>query len=198
MEDGLKVITAVLGGSRIKHDEPLKYHTLNHLEEKAYNFYIATTQKELVEVLNLTLELKTPIQTIGAGIEFSPKENSPECLVVKNRTHAIKLSGIKGKIGQNGLGIESALLEIDSGNSIHKINEYLREQNLSLVSKIQNDEATIGDELKINQQLQNMVETVKIWDNGVIDQTNILDLQKEDLVLSVILRVQAKIQNESV
>jgi UDP-N-acetylenolpyruvoylglucosamine reductase len=191
MDEGLKILKSVLGESRLKENEPLKYHLNLETETAAEFFYIATSQKELIDILNMCEELKVDFQILGAGQKLNLSKPQLNGLTIKNRSNAIKLSGIKGKVGAAGLGIESALLEVDSGTSIQKLNDYLLEQKLVGVDILHGLETTVGDSVKTNPSLQNMTETIKIWDNGVVVEMTIIEL-KEEVILSVVLRVHAR------
>lgn len=191
MDDGLKIIKNVLSDARVKQNEPLRYHSPEQPETIADFFYIATNQKELVDILNLCTDLKVPFQILGSGVKLDFSKKVLTGLTIKNRASAIKLSGIKGKMRPGGLGIESALLEVDSGVSIQKLNDYLLDQNLNSVDILDALETTVGDSIKTNSSMQNMVETIKIWEHGTLDETTIADY-KEEIVISVVLRVKAK------
>ncbi len=191
MDDGIKIITNMLGRARLKSDEPLKYHLNPDSELIASNFYIATSQKELIEILNICNDLKIPFNVLGSGQSLKTENKILAGITIKNRANAIKLSGIKGKIGVNGLGIESALLEVDSGVSVQKLNDYLHSQNLAVLDVVDSFETTIGDSINSNSSLKNMVETIKIWEHGMLDEVSIIDY-KNEIVVAVILRVRAK------
>lgn len=191
MDDGLKIITNILGFERVKSDEPLKYHQGQTTETTADYFYIATTQKELVDTLNLCLDLKVNFTVLGAGAKNPITSSKLSGLTIKNRAHAIKLSGIKGKFGTGGLGIESALLEVESGVSVGKLNEYLHQEGLAEVETV-DSEVTVGDEIGQNIHLRNMTEAIKIWENGVEEKVSVVDVKDEYLILSVVLRVHSK------
>ena len=125
MEDRYKLIAAALGEERVKYDERLIHHTYTKLKSRAEIFYIATTLKELIAVLDLAYELKIPYLVLGAGTKYLTKRADIKGLVIKNRTTQIKIGAIKGKVSTSGLGIEEAQIEVDSGVSINKLNDFL-------------------------------------------------------------------------
>ncbi len=188
----LKIITKLLGSERVKLDENLLYFTNSKLDKKAEAFYIVTTQKELVEVLDLCSEIKLPFLILGNGTKIDFPNNF-EGLVIKNRTSNIKISGIKGKVSKDGLGIEEALVEADSGVSISKLNTYLDEQGLSRLKFVSTEEGTLGGTIFYDMVLSSQTHKIKIWSKGFISEIDIIDLKSSgNAVLSLILNMKAK------
>src|SRR6266542_3434036 len=118
MDDKIKLLTFALGQERVKLNEKLSYHTFSKLGGPAKAFYIATSQKELILALDTSLELKIPYLILGSGTKILPSKNGFEGLVIKNRTSSIKIGGVKGKVSAKGIGVEEALVEVDSGVSL--------------------------------------------------------------------------------
>lgn len=192
-EDKIKLLIAELGEERIKINEPLKYHTFSKLGGPAQVFYIATTIKELIKILDLSYELKIPYQVFGSGTKLLVSDKGFKGLMVKNRTGFLKLSGIKGKVGKDGIGIEEALVEIDSGVSLNRLNEFLKEQNLKVIDGFSSLKSTVGGAIFLDEQLRFQAQQVKIWDRG--DVLNILvdDLNlKNHIVLSIVIKVKSQ------
>src|SRR5690349_14276111 len=104
MDNKAKLIVAQLGEERVKFKENLSYHTYTKIGGEAEFFYIATNQNELSGVLDLAFELKVPFLILGGGTKIIIPEGGFEGLVIKNRTSSIKISGIKGKVGKEGVG----------------------------------------------------------------------------------------------
>ncbi len=190
----LNLLVQTYGSERIKFDEKLAYHTFSKLGGPAEAFFIATSQKELISILDSALELKIPYFVFGSGTKMLVSDQGIKGLVIKNRTGNIKIGGIKGKVGRNGIGIEEALIDVDSGVSINKLNEFLKEQNLKEFEGVNSHSATVGGAILLDPQLQSMATNVKVWENGGvfdIDQTELR--RNRHIILSIVFKVKAKI-----
>lgn len=193
MDEKFKIIVSLLGSERVKLGEKLFHHTYTKLNSEAEGFYIATNQRELVEVLNLVYELKIPFFVIGSGTKFLTKKKIIRGLVIKNRTSSIKIGAIKGKVSLSGIGIEEAQVEVDSGVSVNRLNEFLNEQNLKLLQGISSSLSTIGGAIFIDSNLQYLSQQIKVWDKGDIETIDILSLdRKKHVILSVVFKVKAR------
>ena len=190
MEEKFKILEQVLGKDRVKFDESLKYHLANPSDAKAECLYIATSVLELERVLNLARELKIPFFLFGSGTKIFINENI-KGIAVKNRAAGIKISGVKGKVSNKGIGVEEAMVEAESGVSIKKLNDYLREQKLKLFDFPVIQGATIGGSLYITPALLDAAQKIKVWSDGEISDIDTLDLKREDIVVSVIFKVKA-------
>lgn len=182
-----------LGEARLKLDESLHYHTGSKLDILSEAFYIASSQKELLHCLDLCLELGIQFRILGYdNIEQSKKTKRIDNLVIKNRTHQIKISGIKGKFVIGSMGIDQVLLEIDSGVSLKELKEYFEKGKLVQPIFIANENFTIGEVLATEFGVQGMIENIKVWEKGVTEEVNILEFNpKKQTVLSVIVRVKS-------
>jgi UDP-N-acetylenolpyruvoylglucosamine reductase len=191
MQEKFKILVQALGKERIKFDEPLKYHLANPTEALAECFYIATTIKELEEVLNLANELKIPFFLLGSGTKVFFADEGLTGLIIKNRTSGIKISGVKGKVSVKGIGVEEAMVEAESGVSIKKLNDFLQEQKLRLFNFPFIPNSTIGGSLYVTPPLSDTVQKIKVWSEGEISDIDTLELKRGDIVLSVIFKVKA-------
>jgi UDP-N-acetylenolpyruvoylglucosamine reductase len=190
MKDALKLLERELGAVRVKYNESLKYHLASGFDVSAECFYIATTIKELTQVLDLTRELKIPFFLFGAGTKVLISKKI-EGLTIKNRTSGIRVSGVKGKVSVNGIGVDEAMVEIESGVSLQKTNEFLKDQKLRQFNFPYIPNSTIGGALYVTPPLQDLTQKVKIWSDGEISETEVYDLKRTDIVLSIIIKVKA-------
>ncbi len=193
MEDKIKQVIAVLGPERVKMGEKLSYHAFSQLGGEAAAFFIATNQKEFIQALDTVYQLQVPYYILGNGTKMLIPEVGLPGLVIKNRTSAIKIGGIKGKVGREGLGIEEATLEVDSGVSLGVLNEYLSKQNLQEIIGLSSTNATLGGSLLIDPVLSRTVDLVKVWEAGDIFNISPSELKKiGQVIISVVLKVKAK------
>jgi UDP-N-acetylmuramate dehydrogenase len=192
MDDKLDLLKAELGEVRVKSDELIKYHTYSKLGGPAQWFYIATSQKELLLVLNTCYELKVPYFLIGSGTKVMISDKGLRGLVIKNRSVIIKLGAIKGKVGKDGLGIEEAQIESDSGVLLGRLNEYLRGQKLQEINGISSVHSTVGGALFLDPALLELTEIIKVWQDGDVFEIKPFELQRnKHIIISAIFRVKA-------
>lgn len=192
MDDKLDLLKAALGEVRVKEGELIRYHTYSKLGGPAQYFYIATSQKELLLGLNTCYELKIPYFLIGSGTKVMISEKGLQNVVIKNRSTQIKLGAIKGKVGKDGLGIEEAQIEADSGVLLGRLNEYLRGQKLKEITGLSSVHSTIGGALFLDPVLLELTEIIKVWQDGEAFEIKPFELQRnKHVIISAILRVKA-------
>lgn len=194
LAEKIKLLSDTLGQDRIKMGEDMSYHTYSKLGGVAEYFFIATTKKELVQILNLVNELKVRYFVFGNGTKILVSEQGIDGLVIKNRADAIKIGGIKGKVGREGIGIEEALIEVDSGLSLIKLNDYLKSQKLKEFDLRVAKAGTVGGSFFLDPQLQSASQRIEVWNNGEVFEKEIIDLNRtKDIILSVVFKVRAKV-----
>lgn len=193
MEEKIKFLVNNLGFARLKEDELLKYHTYNQLGGTADFFYIATTQRELEQILKMVFDLKIPYLILGNGTKLVLPENGFRGLVIKNRTGIIKIGGVKGKVSPTGIGVEEALVEVDSGVSINKLNEFLQKQHLRSLQGISSLHSSVGGSIFLDPVLQEQTQKIKIWEDNEIKEIESEELKRDgQVVLSVVLKIKAQ------
>lgn len=192
MKEKIKILKQVLGNVRVKLDEPLKYHLETAPKGNAQVFYIATNLKELEQAINLSQELEIPFLLIGSGTKTVIPDSGLSGFVIKNRASGIKISGVKGKVSSKGIGVDEAMIEVESGVSFQKLNNFLGEQGLSPLEFPDSANSTIGGSFIEASLLQDMTQKIKVWSEGQVFDIDIIDYKKGDYILSVILKVRSK------
>lgn len=188
----LKLLIDSLGKERVKLNEKLIYHAINKTNCIAEALYIATTQNELISCLNMCNQLKIRYTVIGSGTKFISPRKFLHGLTIKNRTNKIKISGIKGKVGRGSLGIEEALVEVDSGAAVGKLNEFLKKQGLMELYILSSKYATIGGSIFFDPDIRMYTQKIRVWEKEDIFDTLIKDLkQSSHIVLFVTLKIKA-------
>lgn len=191
MKEKIKILKQVLGDVRVKLDEPLKYHLENAPSGIARVFYIATNLRELEQALNLSYELKIPFFLVGSGTKMVKADKDLKGFVIKNRSSGIKISGVKGKVSQKGIGVDEAMVEAESGVSFQKLNDFLKEQKLSPLEFPFLESSTIGGSFELMPELFEVTQKIKVWSEGHVFDIDILDYKKGDYILSIILKVRS-------
>ena len=191
MKDKAKLLANVLGEIRVKLDEPLKYHLENAPLGNAEVFYIATNLKELEQALSLAHELEVPFTLVGSGTKMIVTDRGIKGFVIKNRASAVKISGVKGKVSSKGIGVDEAMIEVESGASLEKLQDYLKHQGLKQLDFPFLGNSTIGGSYASIPQLQDLTQKIKIWSDRDVFDIDILDFKKDDYIMSIILKIKS-------
>lgn len=195
MDTKYKLIIDSFGHDRFKFDEPLKDYTASGVGGPAKLFFIAFTTSELIKITKMCRELKLPYFIFGTGSRIMIFDAGFDGLVIKNRTKNIQTISVKGKVTKIGIGVEEALIEVDSGVSLNKFIEFLDSSNLSS-EEFGGVSGTIGGNLNLSKFLQTHVKSIKVLDSdSEIDDISADELSpKKHIILSAVFNVKAKIK----
>lgn len=193
MDGKFKLIVDSFGKDRFKFNEPLKDYTALQVGGPARLFFIAFTTPELTKIIKTCRDLKLPYFIFGTGTKIMISDNGFEGLVIKNRTKNIQTVSVKGKVTKFGIGVEEALVEVDSGVSISRFIEYLESQNLQS-EQFYGIPGSIGGNLLLSRFLQNATKSIKVLDlSSEVEQTSALELSaKKHIILSAVFKIKAK------
>lgn len=192
MDEKLKLIVSSFGQTRVKFNEPLANQMASGFGGPAKLFFIAFTTSELTKIISIARELKVPIMIFGTGSKMMISDQGFEGLVIKNRTQLIKIVGVKGKVSKKFLGVDEAIVEVDSGVGIKTLYDFLQKQGLE--NKIlEGLIGTIGGNLFINRSLQEATQGINIFNlNGKIEQIKVTSLSlHKHVILSAVLRFKS-------
>lgn len=194
MDEKLRIIAKTFGEEKFKFDEDLKYHTALKKGGFAGLFFVSFSQKELIKLVTVCNELYVPYVVIGTGSKAIFLDKDFNGLVIKNRTRDINTISVKGKVTRAGIGVEEAVLEVDSGVSIDKLVEYLDKEKLSS-EEFKDIPGTIGGNIFVSEILQNRAKSIKVLDlNLEVEQIQPSELSlRNHIVLSVILKIKARL-----
>lgn len=193
MDNKFKLIIDSFGIDRFKFNELLEDYTVSGTGGPAKIFFIAFTTSELVKIIDMCRQLKLPYFLFGSGSKIMISDVGFDGLVIKNRTKNIQTISVKGKVTKFGIGVEEALVEVDSGVSINKLIEYLSSARLE-TSDIGGTPGTIGGNLFLNRFLQNRTKSIKVLDlKAEIEEISVETLSlKKHIILSAVFRIKAK------
>ena len=193
MDNRYKLIVDSFGKDRFKFNEPLKDYTAHHLGGPAKLFFFAFTTSELIKIIKMSRQLKLPFFIFGTGSKMMISDLGFPGLVIKNRTKDIQTISVKGKVSRYGIGVEEALIEVDSGVSMNKFCEYLDSQNLESAG-FESIPGSIGGNLFLNRFLQTKAKSIKVLDRASdIEEITAADLKvRENIILSAVFRIKAK------
>lgn len=193
MDSKNKLIVDSFGIDRFKFDHPLKDYTVLLSEGNCKFFFIAYKTSEIIKLVKICRELEVPFFIFGSGSKIMISKSGFPGLVIKNRTSDIQTISVKGKVTKFGIGIEEAMVEVESGVSMNKFCQYLDSQGLESVEFV-NIPGTIGGNLFLNRFLQSKVKSIKILDwVSEIEKISIEELNlKKHIVLSAVFKIKAK------
>lgn len=193
MDSRFKLIIDYFGKERFKFDEPIRDYVISSLGGPAKLFFIAFTSSELIKIIDMCRQLRLPYFLFGMGSKIAISDGGFDGLVIKNRTKNIQTVSVKGKVTKFGIGVDEALIEVDSGVSINKWTEYLDSQGLE-AADFTDIGGTVGGSLFISRFLQTKVKSIKVLDqDSEIQQINVEDLRpKEHIIISAVFRIKAK------
>jgi len=193
MDNKSKLIIDSFGKDRFKFNEPLKDYTAFGVGGSARLFFIAFTERELVSIINMCRQLKLPYFLFGTGSKIMISDLGFNGLVIKNRTKNIQTVSVKGKVTKFGIGVEEAVVEVESGVSIKRWIEYLDSQGLETLG-FENIPGSIGGNLFLNRFLQNHTKSIKVLDlKSKLERINVSALSlKRHIILSAVFRIKAK------
>ena len=193
MDSKFKLIIDSFGKDRFKFNEPLKDYTFLEAGGPAKLFFIAFTAGELIKIIQMCRELKSPFFLFATGSKIMISDNGYDGLVIKNRTKNIQTISVRGKVTKFGIGVDEALIEVESGVSIKKFVEYLDSQGLESVG-FANMPGSIGGNLFLNKFLQNHAKSIKILNlQSEIDTIAAETLNaKRHIIISAVFKIKAK------
>lgn len=193
MDKKFKLIVDYFGRDRFKFDEPVSNFTALNIGGPAKLFFIVFTTRELVKLVNMCRDLRLPYFLFGTGSKIMISDQGFDGLVIKNRTKNIQTISVKGKVSRFGIGVEEALIEVDSGVSLGKFAEELEKQNFS-AEEFKNTVGSIGGNLFVSPLLQNMAKSIKVLTSD--SEVEVIEPKslrvRLHIILSAIFRIKAK------
>ena len=156
-------------------------------------FAVATTLREITRLVEDCKQLNVPFLVIGTGSKVAFSDSGFLGVVIKNRTQNIKVVSIKGKVSKKGLGLDFALIEVDSGLTLEKFTQFLSVQGLE-DGQFKDLTGSIGGNLFLNPALQERVENIRVLDeNSELRQIIWQNLSlRKHVILSVVFKINAK------
>lgn len=193
MDSKYKLIIDSFGKDRFKLNEPLKEYTALNIGGPAKLFFIVFTTLELIKIIDMCRQLNLPFFIFGTGSKIMMSDLGFAGLVIKNRTKNIHTVSVKGKVSRYGIGVDEALIGVDSGVSIGKFVEYLKSQNLA-TDDLVNIPGSIGGNLFISKILQSKVKSIKVLDlRSEVDEISAQELSlRRHIILSAVFRIRSK------
>lgn len=193
MDNKIKLITDSFGKEKFKFNEQISDHTILKVGGLAKLFFVATTPREIIRIVTEARKLKLPFLIIGTGSKIMISDNGFDGLIIRNRTKNVAVVGVRGKVSKSGVGVDEALVEVDSGVGIGMLVEFLMKQGL-FSADISNLPGSIGGNLFISRYLQSKVKNIKVINQETeIEEIEVDDLSlKKHIIVSVVFKFNAK------
>ncbi len=200
MDSKFKLIVDSFGKDRFKFDEQIKDYTALNVGGPAKLFFIAFTTAEIIKIVGMCRQLKLPYFLFGTGSKMMISDNGFDGLVIKNRTKNIHVVSVKGKATRFGIGVDEALIEVESGVSINKMVEFLDSQGLSSAG-LEGMQGSVGGNVIFSRFLQTKAKSIKVYTldpdrigvEGEVDEIEATTLSpKKHMILSAVFRIKAK------
>ncbi|MBU1032066.1 FAD-binding protein [Patescibacteria group bacterium] len=192
MESKFKLLIDSFGKERFKFNEPLKQYFATEVGGPAKLFFIVFVTQELIKIINLARDLNLPFLLFGTGSKIMISDQGFDGLVIKNRTKNIQTVSVKGKVTKYGIGVDEALVEVDSGVSIKRFMEYLDTQGLESID-FAGVPGSIGGALFVSRFLQNRTKSIKILDlkSEIAEISPGILSPKKHIIISALFRIRA-------
>lgn len=194
MESKFKLIIDSFGKDRFKYNESISDYTVSAIGGPAKLFFIVFTERELIKIIEMCRQLKLPFFLFATGSKIMISDAGFDGLVIKNRTKNIQTVSVKGKVTKSGIGVEEALIEVESGVSLKKWVEYLDSQKLDTF-EFKGLSGSIGGSLFISKSLQNHTKSIKVLDSdSEIRRINVESLSpRSHIIISAVFKIKAKV-----
>lgn len=190
--DKLRVFAGEFLANRVKFETPVGDVLSVKNNIKAKSSMVAADETELVKALDTAMGLKIPVLVLGTGLKHKFR-NDIKGILVADKTKGMKIVGIKGKVGGKGIGVDEASVEIASGESSSRVNQFLKEHGLEQLVVEENEAMTIGERLEWDTNLRSAIEKIKIWDQGQVYRCNLFEFNKSrHVIIGVIIKMKAK------
>lgn len=195
MDEKLKIIAKTFGEEKFKYNELLKYHTSLKAGGAAKLLFIAFTQDEIIKIVQICKDLEVPFFIFGTGSKMMISDSGFEGVVIKNRTRNIQTVSVKGKVKRDGIDVEEAMVEVESGVGTLKFIEYLEKNNLA-IAEFTGIPGSIGGNIFINKTLQSKAKSIKVLDQNVeVEEMQPFELSlRKHIVLSAIFKIKSKLK----
>lgn len=193
MNDKIKLITDSMGVDKFKMNQPLSEFTALKVSGPALAFFVAFTQSEIIRIVGFCRDLKVPFLLFGTGSKMMISDNGFNGVVIKNRTRNMKVLSVKGKVSKLGIGVDEALLEIESGVSMNIFADFLNKQRLNFEEFV-NIPGSIGGNLFLNMSLREKTQDIKVLEQDLTTamiKPRDLSLSKH-IILSATFKIKAR------
>jgi len=147
-----------LGFSRVKLDEPMKFHTWIKVGGPADYYFEAENEKDIIQAVKAALEASIPYTIIGLGANVLVSDKGIRGLVIVNKGKEIKF-------------LPHNFVEVDSGITILELAREVGKRGLGGLERMTKVPATVGGAIFMNagdtgksEFFEDLVVSIKVID----------------------------------
>lgn len=193
MDEKINIIASQLGEIRVKKNVVLSDFLLLKPDGSADALFIATSIPELINAVNLCRELNVNFLIVGSGSKIILSQKAFNGLLIKNRSHNLKIFGVKGKVTRLGIGVSEAFIEADSGVTLTDLADFSLNQGLGGFEDLSSINGTIGGSILSNSLLREKITNVTTLEKSGSEKVkNLSAITNKDVILKAIFLLKAK------
>lgn len=150
MQNKIKKLEPIVGPGRLKYDEPLNQHTANKSGGPAGAYIEIEKLEELIKTVNAARQLEIPIFLLGMGTWVTIPEEGFPGLVIKNNCRRFDLLSFRGKIQDQQIGVQHALVYAESGTNMNQLVRFTIGEGLAGLEYQLGLPGTVGGAINVN------------------------------------------------
>lgn len=131
MDKKYKELEKAFGQNRIKINEPISLHTTFKIGGPAEYYIDVEKIEDLIKAINLAKKLNLKFFVLGGGSNIIVSDEGVKGLVIKNNCRRFELMGLSGKIKDQKLNMDKAMLYAESGVIMNQLVRFTIDQGLA-------------------------------------------------------------------
>lgn len=128
--DTLQKLQKEFGQNRIKQNEPMSAHTTFKIGGPAEYYMEVSTIDDLVKAVTLSHMLKIPFFVVGGGSNVVVSDGGIKGLVIKNNCRKFELLSMAGRVKNQKIDVDKALVYAESGVIMNQLVRFTIENGL--------------------------------------------------------------------
>lgn len=119
-----------LGENRIKVNEPMSLHTTFKIGGPAEYYFEAHAVEEIVSAVRFAKQHGISFFVVGGGSNMIVSDRGIKGLVIKNNCRRFEVLGVTGKVKNQKIGVDKAMVFAESGVIMNQLVRYTIDQGL--------------------------------------------------------------------
>lgn len=130
MDNTLATLEKELGQTRIRQNEPMSLHTTFKIGGAAQYYIAVDSITDLVKAVKLGWDLQLPVFVFGGGSNIIIADHGIKGLVIKNNCRKFDVLSMLGKVKNQKIDVNKALVYAESGVIMNQLVRFTIEQGL--------------------------------------------------------------------
>lgn len=130
MKKVLTELKKIFGENRIREHEPMSSHTTFKIGGPAEYYIDISMPDEIVKAVQITKKLGIPFFIFGGGSNIIVSDKGIEGLTVKNNCRRFEVQGMVGRVTNQKVGVDSALIFAESGVIMNQLVRFAIDEGL--------------------------------------------------------------------